>query len=60
MYIIYIVEGTKQTSYIVGGCEAAFNAYRSAVAFMEAVGAEAKVELVDAETAEIIADSDDD
>lgn len=59
-YIIYVRENAITREYTVSGCEAAFEAYKAAEAFVEAVGIEATVDLVDACTGEILASTYED
>lgn len=54
-YYIYIREELVSRAYTITGCEAAFNAYQAAEAFVDAVGIDATVDMVDAYTGEVLA-----
>lgn len=54
-YYIYIRESNITRTFPVCGCEAAFHAYKSAETFVDAVGMDATVDLVDGDTGELLA-----
>lgn len=58
-YFVSIREKDITRDFTVRGCEAAFEAYQAAKVFVEAVGIEATVDLIDACTGEVLASTYD-